>query len=89
MENTHMKFCQSCGMPIETKEVKGTNKDQSLNEDYCIYCYKDGAFTGEMTMQEMIDYCAPLWSKENADMTEEQAREAMQGFFPQLKRWRA
>ena len=41
-----MKFCQSCGMPL-TDEVLGTNADGSKNEEYCIYCYKDGAFTGD------------------------------------------
>ena len=33
------KFCQSCGMPL-TNEILGTNTDGTLNEDYCIYCYK-------------------------------------------------
>lgn len=35
------KFCQSCGMPL-TEEILGTNADGIKNEDYCIYCYKDG-----------------------------------------------
>ena len=39
---TEMKFCQSCGMPL-SEEVLGTNADGSKNEEYCIYCYKDGA----------------------------------------------
>ena len=38
-----IKFCQSCGMPL-TEEVLGTNADGSKNEDYCMYCYKDGKF---------------------------------------------
>ena len=37
----NMKFCQSCGMPL-TDQLLGTNADGSKNEDYCIYCYKDG-----------------------------------------------
>ena len=37
------KFCQSCGMPL-TEEILGTNADGTKNEDYCIYCYKDGKF---------------------------------------------
>ena len=44
-----MKFCQSCGMPL-TPEILGTNADGSKNEEYCIYCYKDGAFTGDFNM---------------------------------------
>ena len=37
------RFCQSCGMPL-TKDVLGTNADGTKNEDYCMYCYKDGKF---------------------------------------------
>ena len=36
MEN---KICQSCGMPITSDEQLGTNKDESINVDYCKYCY--------------------------------------------------
>ena len=53
------KFCQSCGMPL-TEELLGTNADGSKNEDYCIYCYKDGKFLQECTMDEMIEHCAQL-----------------------------
>lgn len=48
------KFCQSCGMPL-SDEILGTNADGSKNEDYCIYCLKDGAFTGDFTMEEMAE----------------------------------
>ena len=40
------KFCQSCGMPL-TEDILGTNADGSKNEDYCMYCYKDGKFLQE------------------------------------------
>ena len=52
-----MKFCQSCGMPL-SPEVLGTNADGSKNEDYCMYCYKDGKFLQECTMDQMIEHCA-------------------------------
>ena len=51
------KFCQSCGMPLNP-EVLGTEKDGSKNEVYCTYCYADGHFTVECTMDEMINQCA-------------------------------
>ena len=41
-----MKFCQSCGMPL-SDEVFGTEANGAKNEEYCIYCYKDGGFTPE------------------------------------------
>jgi hypothetical protein len=40
-----IKICQNCGMPMKTAEEFGTNKDGSRNEDYCVYCHKDGVFT--------------------------------------------
>ena len=44
-------------MPL-TPEILGTNADGTQNEEYCIYCYKDGAFTGDFTMEEMVEFCA-------------------------------
>ena len=76
------KFCQSCGMPL-TKEVLGTNADESANQDYCSYCYENGAFTSDCTMDEMIEFCVPMMK----DIEPEEARKMMKQFFPQLKRW--
>ena len=44
-------------MPL-TEEILGTYADGSKNEDYCIYCFKDGAFTSEFTMEEMAEFCS-------------------------------
>ena len=90
MEKT-MKFCQSCGMPL-TDEVLGTNADGSKNEEYCMYCYKDGKFTQECTMDEMIEHCAQFVGEFNEGsglkLTREEAVGQMKMFFPHLKRWR-
>ncbi|MDP4278579.1 MAG: zinc ribbon domain-containing protein [Bacteroidota bacterium] len=86
------KFCQSCGMPLTAPEHFGTNKDGSKNEDYCAYCFKDGQFTQDLTMDEMILHCAQFVEEFNKDseqkLTKEQAIEQMKQFFPQLKRWK-
>ena len=85
------RFCQSCGMPL-TDEILGTNADGSKNEDYCIYCYKDGKFLQDFTMDEMIEHCAQFVDEVNKmmpePMTAEQYKDMMRGFFPMLKRWR-
>ena len=89
MENyKDMKFCQSCGMPLAPGAELGTEADGSPSPDYCSYCYKDGKFAGEMTMEEMIDFCAPIMAKSTPGMTPEQAREQMGKFFPLLLRWK-
>ena len=86
-----MIFCQSCGMPLEGEDTKGTNADGSKSEDYCAYCYKDGAFTQDMTMDEMIEINIQYideWNKNaGTNMTPDEARIQLQTFMPKLKRW--
>lgn len=85
------KFCQSCGMPLIANN-KGTNADGSCNEDYCMYCYNDGKFTQDFTMEQMIEFCAQFTDQMNEqtgwNLTPEQAKEQMRRFFPNLKRWK-
>ena len=84
-------FCQSCGMPL-TDEIRGTNADGSRNEDYCIYCYKNGEFTQAFTMTQMIEFCLQFLDQWNAqaglNLTPVQAKEQMLQHFPHLKRWK-
>jgi hypothetical protein len=79
-----MEFCQSCGMPLNA-EVYGTEKDGSVNKDYCVYCYKDGDFTSNPTMEEMVEICVPHMVQQG--MGEAEARKMMQDTLPHLKRW--
>lgn len=81
------KFCQSCAMPM-TEELFGTEKNGSKNEDYCKYCYENGKFTADVTMDQMIEICVPHMLENNPEMTEEQARNMMNEFLPHLKRWK-
>lgn len=84
MEQT--KFCQCCAMPLTT-ETMGTNADKTPNEDYCCYCYQDGKFTFNGSMEQMIEFCVPHMAQANPGMAEDEARKQMQEFFPTLKRW--
>ncbi|MCD8184982.1 MAG: zinc ribbon domain-containing protein [Rikenellaceae bacterium] len=80
MENQDQTFCQSCGMPL-AQEHLATNRDGSANPDYCRYCFADGAFTSDVTMDQMIEECLKYLDEFNKDspqkMTPEQAREQM------------
>lgn len=81
-------FCQSCGMPMNgNSELQGTNADASKNMDYCVYCFKDGVFTADVSMEEMIRFCIPHMLTAHKNMTEAQAEKMMMDFFPTLKRW--
>ncbi len=81
-------FCQSCAMPMgKNEELYGTNLDGSKNYDYCSYCFKDGEFTSNISMDEMIDFCAEYMAKEDKNINKEAAKEQMKEYFPKLKRW--
>ena len=86
-----MKFCQSCGMPLNAENL-GTNADGSKNEDYCTYCYQNGKFTNDCTMDEMIEFCAQFVDEVNKNMpkpmTKEEYKDMMRQYFPTLKRWK-
>ena len=82
--NEEMKFCQSCGMPMQTAGDFGTEADGGASVDYCVYCYKNGAFTEACTMEEMIRHCAEFheefrdengksYTREEADVYKRQA----------------
>ena len=62
--------CQCCGMPLEDTLI-GRNKDGSLNENYCKWCYADGTYTYS-DMDDLIDVC--VGHMVNESFTEDQAR---------------
>ena len=76
--------CQCCGMPLEDASM-GRNRDGSLNEDYCQWCYADGTYTYS-NMDDLINVCVPHMA--DAGFTEEQARAYMKELLPTLKYWK-
>lgn len=87
MENKQPHFCQSCAMPMEQEAHYGTNADGSKNSDYCTYCYQDGKYAQDCTMEEMIDFCLEATKGTGLYEDRAKAKKEMLGYFPQLKRW--
>lgn len=81
-------FCQSCGMPMQKEEDYGTETDGSRSEDYCVYCYKDGKFLADCTMEQMVDFCLKIGEDAGRYPDREQAKQQMLTYFPTLKRWK-
>ena len=77
-------ICQCCGMPMEDAII-GRDKDGSLNEDYCKWCYSDGTYTYS-NMDDLIDVCAGHMVGEG--FTEEQARAYLKQVLPTLDYWK-
>lgn len=86
-EFENQKFCQSCAMPMPSEELFATNADGSKNEDYCIYCFKDGEFTSDMSMEEMMNFCIDKMVEVHPEMDKAEASAMMAEVFPKLKRW--
>ena len=81
----YQHFCQSCGMPL-------TDEVTSDNPEYCKYCFADGHFLQDCTMEQMIDFCVQFVDEFNKNtgmsLTADEYREQLRQYFPQLKRWR-
>ena len=76
-------ICQCCGMPLEDGNMS-REPDGSFNEDYCKWCYTDGAFTYQ-SMDALIDFCAAHMA--NYAFPPVQVRAYLQDLLPKLKHW--
>ena len=76
--------CQCCGMPLEDSIISH-NKDGSMNEEYCQWCYADGTYTYS-DMDDLIRVCIPHMTAQG--FSEEQARDYMKKMLPTLDYWK-
>lgn len=76
-------ICQCCGMPLDessiSKEVDGT-----FNEEYCKWCYTDGAFVYN-SLEQLTDFLVEHMS--NEEWPPEQARVYFESELPKLGHW--
>jgi hypothetical protein len=80
------KICQSCGAVMKSAGEYGTNEDGSKNSDYCCYCYKDGRFIYEGSMENFVKLLVKVAKDKGQD--EKKAREEALKLLPTLKRWK-
>jgi hypothetical protein len=76
-------------MPVRTAEEFGTDKDGSRNQDYCVHCFKNGDFTSDLTLDEMIALNVQhldLYSQDaEVKVTEKQAVEQLKQYLPTFR----
>ena len=77
-------ICQCCGMPLED-ETLGRDKDGSLNENYCKWCYADGTYTYS-NMDDLIEVCVKNMVNDN--VSEGQVRAYLELLLPTLDYWK-
>lgn len=74
-------------MPIDKPEFQGTEKDGSKSKEYCVYCYRDGAFINpKMTLAEMKELVKREMEKRRI---EQPLINMAVNSLPYLKRWGA
>ena len=82
------KVCQSSGMPMgPTDDLYGTESNGSVSKDYCKFCYENGEFVDDCTMEQMMQVCIDLNVAYNEFLDPIESKKMVEGFFPSLKRW--
>ena len=78
-------ICQCCGMPLEDG-ITSREPDGSYNEDYCKWCYAEGAFAYQ-SKDALLDFL--LAHMPNSENIGEAERRAQYGaHLSQLKHWK-
>lgn len=79
-------ICQCCGM-LFSEKLRGTNRDRSKNNDYCLNCYRLGEFTDhKMTITGMEKKLLRM-ARRHKNLNIEEANETIK-ILPDLKRWK-
>ena len=76
--------CQCCGMPLTEDGQLSREMDGSFNEEYCKWCYADGAFVYK-DMDQLLEFLVEHMSGEH--FPPEQARAYFTAALPKLKHW--
>jgi hypothetical protein len=80
-------ICQSCGMPIDTDSIKGTEKNGSKSNEYCKYCYENGTFKHpNMILEDMQNNVKNQMKK--LELHDYAIQKAI-NLLPTLKRWKS
>lgn len=82
------KQCQSCGMPLQTKEAgdcRGSEADGTKSEIWCSLCYVDGKFVDPDTTLEQMKTIVDNALKDKG--SGKLMRWMAQKQLPKLERW--
>ena len=77
-------ICQCCGMPLDDSMIS-REKDGSLNEEYCKWCYADGEYMYS-NMDDLIEICVK--NMVSAEHPEKEVRDYLRSVLPQLDYWK-
>lgn len=87
MKPSEKNSCQSCGMQMHHLSDFGTNKGDTVNTEYCRYCYQNGHFTDHgITLDQKIEKNINI--AEKMGIPREEATLLAHSTLPSLKRWK-
>ncbi len=78
--------CQCCGMPLSEDSMISRETDGSFNEEYCTWCYTNGAFVYQ-SKESLIDFLiVHMPNPEN--LSDGDRRIQYDGYLSQLDHWK-
>ncbi|WP_238188555.1 zinc ribbon domain-containing protein [Paenibacillus sp. L3-i20] len=87
LDQSQLLYCQSCGMPMPSADLLGTEAGGKKTNDYCTYCYEEGSFKQpDLTLEGMVTVCLPYLIEDG--MEENAAKAMLEQNLPELKRWK-
>jgi hypothetical protein len=79
-------LCQSCGIPLDTEQLKGTKTNGLKTDEYCKFCYDAGSFVEPtMTFNNMKETVETQMKK--LQLSEHLIQDAV-NILPTLNRWK-
>lgn len=86
MNSAKNQICQSCGMQL-SKNILGSNSDNSENIEFCKFCFSNGKFVlPELTLEKQIQRLS-LMAVEKFHLSKEDALKMATSTLKNLKRW--
>ncbi len=77
-------YCQCCGMPLEDPIIS-REKDGSMNESYCKWCYADGEYMYS-DLDDLIEVCVKNMVSD--EHPEDEVRAYLKTALPKLDYWK-
>ena len=77
-------ICQCCGMPLTDSDL-GRDKDGTLNDSYCKWCYADGEYIYS-DIDDLIEVC--VRNMVSPEHPEEEVRAYLKEALPKLDYWK-
>lgn len=81
-----LPVCQSCALPLN-EDFYGTNRDRSINKDYCKSCYDSGEFQDPSLSLHCLEVQIMEMAEVHNDFSLEEAQQLIK-LLPTLKRWK-